>query len=98
MEILRTQLNVGFAIMLMMIDVNVDVKVRNHCYILENIETAHRNFIIKVKLNGKIPVVFHNLKTYDSHLIMQELGKLNLKINVMINRLEKFMSFNVNIY
>ena len=46
MEILRTQLNVGFAIMLMMIDVNVDVKVRNHCYILENIETLHIGILL----------------------------------------------------
>ena len=27
---------------------------------------------------------------------MQELGKFNLKINVMLNGLEKYMSFNVN--
>ena len=27
-----------------------------------------------IKLNHKIPVVFHNLKNYDSHLTMQELG------------------------
>ena len=46
MEILRTQLNVGFAIMLMMIDVNVDVKVRNHCHILENIETLHIGILL----------------------------------------------------
>ena len=39
---------------------------------LEN--TANRECNIKVKLNQKIPVVFHNLKNYDSHLIMQELG------------------------
>ena len=34
----------------------------------------------KVKLwKQKIPVVFHNLKHYDFHLIMQELAKFNLK-------------------
>ena len=27
---------------------------------------------------------------------MQELGKFNLKINVIPNRLEKYMSFNIN--
>ena len=47
-------------------------------------------------MNHKIPVIFHNLKSYDSHLIMQELGKFNLKINVMPNRLEKYMSFTIN--
>ena len=43
-----------------------------------------------------IPVVFHNLKKYDSLLVMQELVKLNLKTNVIPKRLEKYMSFNIN--
>ena len=38
----------------------------------------------------------YNLKKYDLHLIMQELGKFNLKINVISNRLEKYMSFSIN--
>ena len=37
---------------------------------------------IKDKLNHKIPAVFHNLKNYDSYLIMQEQSKFNFKINV----------------
>ena len=49
-----------------------------------------------VKLNHKIPVVFHNLKNYDSHLIMQELGRFNLKMHVMPNGLQKYMSFSIN--
>ena len=32
-----------------------------------------------VKLNHKILVVFHNLKNFDSYLIIQKLGKFNLK-------------------
>ena len=51
---------------------------------------------MNVKLNHIIPVVFYNLKNYDSHLIMQELGKFNLKINVISNGLEKYMSFSIN--
>ena len=47
-------------------------------------------------MNHKIPVVFHNLKNYDSHLVMQELGKFNLKINVITNGSEKYMSFSIN--
>ena len=39
---------------------------------------------------------FHNLKNYDSHLIMQEIGKFNLKTNVIPNGLEKYMSFSIN--
>ena len=48
----------------------------------------HRDSNINLKLN-KIPVAFHNLKNYDSHLVMQELGKFNLIINVIPNGLEK---------
>ena len=47
---------------------------------------------INVKLNYKIFVKFHNLKNYNSHLILQELGKSNLKINVIPDGLEKYMS------
>ena len=35
-------------------------------------------------------------KNYDSHLIMQELGKLNPKINVIPNGLEKYMTSSIN--
>ena len=40
-------------------------------------------------------VVFHNLKNYDQHITMQELGKFNLKFNVIPNGLE-YMSFTIN--
>ena len=33
--------------------------------------------MISLKKTHKIPVAFHNLKNYDSHLIMQELGKFD---------------------
>ena len=56
----------------------------------------HRDCNSNVKLNHKIYVVFHNLRNYDSHLIMQELGKFNLKINVIPNGLEKYKSFCIN--
>ena len=74
-----------------------DVKVRDHCHITGKYRgSAHRNCNINVKLNHKIPVGFHNLKNYDSHLIMEELGKFNLKINVIPNGLEKYMNFTIN--
>ena len=41
-------------------------------------------------------MVFHNLKNYDSNLIMQEPGKFNLKLNVIPNGLEKYMRFSIN--
>ena len=77
--------------------VDGDVKVRDHCHITGKYRgSAHRDFNINVKLNHKIPVIFHNLNNYDSHLIMQELGKFNLKVNVIPNGLEKYASFSIN--
>ena len=40
--------------------------------------------------------MFHNLKNYDHHLIIQELGKFNLKKNIIPNGLQKHMSYNIN--
>ena len=44
-----------------------------------------------VGLNCKRSIVLQNLKNYDGHLVMQELGKFNSKINVIPNGLEKYM-------
>ena len=43
-----------------------------------------------------IPVIFHNLRGYDSHLIIKEISKFDLKVNVILNRLEKYMAFTIN--
>ena len=62
-----------------------DFKVADHCPVTgKHREAAPR----EVKFNHKTPVVFHKLKNYDSHLIMPELGKFNIKINVIPNGLE----------
>ena len=47
-------------------------------------------------MSKKIPVVFHNLRGYESHLIMQEIGTFDMKISVMPNGLEKCMAFTIN--
>ena len=71
--------------------VNCDVKVRDHCHITGKYRgSSHRTCNINVKVNHKIPVVFINPKNYDSYLIMQELGKFNLKTNAIANRLELY--------
>ena len=75
--------------------VDNDVKVRDHCHITGKCRaSAHRDCNINFKLNCKTPIVFHNLKNYDSLLIMQELGKFNMKRSVIPNGLEKYMSFS----
>ena len=49
--------------------------------------------VTKFQLTKKIPVIFHNLKGYDSHLIFSELNKFDVKINVIPNGLEKYVAF-----
>ena len=40
--------------------------------------------------------MFHNLRGSDSHLIMQEIGKFDVKANVIPIGLEKYMAFTIN--
>ena len=58
-----------------------DIKVRNHCHINGKYRgSGHRNSNIKMRLNYKIPIVFHILNNYDSHLNMQELKKRQIRL------------------
>ena len=47
-------------------------------------------------MNKKVSVIFHNLTGYDSYLILCELHKFSVKIDVMPNGLEKYMTFFLN--
>ena len=51
---------------------------------------------INLKITKNVPVIFHNLKGYDSHLIFTELSQFNVKISVIPNGLEKYMAFTIN--
>ena len=74
-----------------------DNKVRDHDHVTGKYrDSAHWNCNINLKLTNKISVIFHNLKGYDSHLIMQEIGKLDVKINFIPNGLEKYRDFTIN--
>ena len=73
---------------------NEDEKVRDHCHRTGKFRgSAHWNCNINFQLTKKIPVIFHNLKFYDSHLIFFELHKFSLKVDVKPNGLEKYMAF-----
>ena len=41
-------------------------------------------------------MIFHNLRGCDSHLIFYELKTFDIKIDVIPNRLEKYMTFILN--
>ena len=40
--------------------------------------------------------MFHNLRDYDSHLIIKEISKFDVKVSVIPNGLEKYMAFTIN--
>ena len=51
--------------------------------------------VVILNLNWVL-IIFHNLRGYDSHLIMQEIGTFVVKVNVTPNGLEKCMAFTNN--
>ena len=57
---------------------------------------AHWDCNINLQLTKKFPVIFHNLRGCDSHLIFNGLDKFDVKINVIPNVLEKYMTFFLN--
>ena len=74
-----------------------DNKVRDHCHVIGKYRgAAHWSCNVNLKMSKKVPVPFHNLKGYDSHLIFKELSRFDLKISVIPNRLEKYMVFTIN--
>lgn len=77
-----------------------DKKIREHCHLTGKYRgAAHDKCNSKEKRNHwQVPVVFHNLRGYDSHFIIQYINKLGeselKKLNVIANSMEKFMTFS----
>lgn len=72
--------------------------VRDHDHITGKYRgCAHNGCNLNFQNRGQIPIVFHNLRGYDAHLIMQEVGntKKNLR-NVICQNSEKYMLFSIN--
>ena len=88
-----------------------DIRVRDHCHITGKYRgSAHQECNLQLRINPdeiKIPVIFHNLRGYDSHFIMQEIGAIvknhtyknkkgevkQMNINAIPNNMEKYMAF-----
>ena len=71
-----------------------DAKVKDHCQVTGKFRgAAHWSCNINFQLTKTIPLIFHNLKGYDSHLIFSVLHKFDAKISVIPNGLEKYMAF-----
>ena len=72
-------------------------KVRDHCHITGKYRgAAHWSCNINLKVSKKVPVIFLNLKGYNSHLIFKVLNKFDCRVSVIPNGLEKYMSFSLN--
>ena len=59
---------------------------------------AHNECNFKLKLNPKttpIPVIFHNLKGYDGHLLMQAMARVQGEIKCIPTNTEKYISFSL---
>ena len=58
---------------------------------------AHNECNFKLKLNPKmaIPVIFHNLKGYDGHLLMQALARVRGEIKCIPTNTKKYISFSL---
>ena len=70
-----------------------DNKVKDYCHVTEKYRgSAHWSCSFNLKLTKNVPAIIHNLKGYDSHLIMQEIGQFD----VLPNGLEEDMAFTIN--
>ena len=82
-------------------DNGVNDKVRDHCHLSGkyrgaahskcNLEEGKKN-----TKNYKIPVFFHNLKNYDGHLIIANVGEHVSRLDVILQNQEKYISFTYN--
>ena len=74
-------------------------KWNDHCHVIGKFRgVAHWGCNINFQLTRKVPVIFHNLRGHNSHLILNELDKFDAKINLkkMPNGLEKYIAFFSN--
>lgn len=70
-----------------------DTRIRDDCHVTGNYRgSAHQDCNLKLRINTKelkIPDIFHNLRGYDSHFIMQEIGTIALKYTFFNKRGEE---------
>ena len=89
-------------------DLSQENKVRHHCHVTGQFISAlctncnllykfKRRSIGKNEWNYVIPVVFHNLKGYDSHVIFKHLTRFFAPkdVNVIATNMEKYLAFEI---
>ena len=76
---------------------NDEEKLRDHFHVTGKFRgAAYESCNLNLQLTKKAPVIFHNLRGYNSHLIFNELDKFDVKIEVIPNGLQKYMTFFLN--
>ena len=71
-----------------------DEEVGGHCHVIGKFRgEAHWGCNINLQLTKYVPVIFHSLR---GHLILDELNKFNVKIEVIPNRFEKYITYFLN--
>jgi hypothetical protein len=75
-----------------------DIKVRDHCHITGNYRgPAHLFCNLNYQIPQDIPVIIHNLKNFDSNLILKELNQKYFKqCKILPKTTEKFLSFSLD--
>ena len=72
-------------------------KSKRYCYITGKYRAAaHWSCNVNLKLTQKFFIIFHNLKGYGSHLIMNIINEFDVNVCVIPNGLEKYIAFKIN--
>ena len=75
-----------------------NLKVRDHChYTGINRGPAHSLCNLRYKIPSYIPVVFHNLSGYDTHLFIRELGAHTSEMGVIEKNKEDYIGFSIKV-
>ena len=77
--------------------IDKNILVRDHCHITGKYRgSAHQDCNLNFQLRDKIQVIFHILRGYDSHFIMQQISQIAKNHTYKNNKGEKCqMSINV---
>ncbi|XP_033744078.1 uncharacterized protein LOC117329956 [Pecten maximus] len=72
-------------------------RVRDHCHLTGKFRGAAHDYCnLKYKYPQYVPVIVHNLRGYDSHLICQSIGLFkDQDINCIPNNAEKYISYSL---
>lgn len=76
-------------------------KVRDHCHICGRFRgSTHSSCNLNYRVSKTLIVIFHNLKKYDGHIIMQQLGEslkhTEIDVSCIARTMEDYISFTVS--